>query len=900
MPPLSPEQWGLFSQHLGQALELSAAEREVWLKSLKTQSPEIAAAVVRALSAREAHGFAHFLADSLMSEAPATHATLSGRHIGPYVLESEVGRGGMGSVWRARRIDGRYEGTVAIKFVHAYWLGHASEGRFRSEGRLLARLDHPNIARLIDAGVFEETQPYLVLEYVEGEPIDEYCQRQQFGAAARVALFQGALAAVGHAHSQLIVHRDLKPSNILVTRDGTVKLLDFGVAKLLIEESGIAVTKTSAALTPQYAAPEQLLGQPVTTATDVYALGLVLFLLLTGEHPFPAAARSSAELVHAIVTQEPARASSLAHLTLPARRALEGDLDNILSKALRKDPTERYASVGALAEDLRRYLAHEPVLARPDTVPYRIAKFVRRNRGSVLSGVLIALGLIGTSAFALTQMHAARVERDRAFEEAKRANAQADLTQYILDDKLSKLSADAERQRLDRSRQFVAARFRNDPRLAARLLIDVSGRYIDIGEYRTAAAVMVEAEGIGHRFDDPDLLGQIACVRTEDLAIARDFKAAHEQLALGVAQMQRLHPLPTGIEAECATAEAFVAQADGDFARAITRLRATVADLDRAGMHGAARYTATSNDLARALAFAGQYREAFEVGDRNVNLVSEMGRADTNGYLAMIANACAALRNGGQPARAVAYVDSHTLKIPHQPDYRDMLSGLQACWALSRLLMGATETGEATVITAAERAERGGVSFQAALMRASAVNAALARGDLATAEARWAPLAADEERRLAAHEKGTEVVRLLFVQARLDIARQQPQQALRTLEHAAALIAVRHQATDPDARELATLRSTALLAQRQYPESAVQAQAAVDLATSTAIDPASSAWIGEALLLRARAEAAQGSDKAAATARQALRQLRGNLDSAHPLILEAEGLAGPAASGAPR
>ena len=196
----------------------------------------------------------------------------------------------MGSVWRARRIDGRYEGTVAIKFVHAYWLGHASEERFRSEGRLLARLDHPNIARLIDAGVFEETQPYLVLEYVEGEPIDEYCQRQQLDVAARVALFQGVLAAVGHAHSHLIIHRDLKPSNILVTRDGAVKLLDFGVAKLLTEESGIALTKTSAALTPQYAAPEQLLGQPVTTATDVYALGLVLFLLLTGEHPFPAAA----------------------------------------------------------------------------------------------------------------------------------------------------------------------------------------------------------------------------------------------------------------------------------------------------------------------------------------------------------------------------------------------------------------------------------------------------------------------------------------------------------------------------------------------------------------------------------------------------------------------------------
>ena len=301
---------------------------------------------------------------------------------------------------------------------------------------------------------------------------------------------------------------------------------------------------------------------------------------------------------------------------------------------------------------------------------------------------------------------AARLERDRAFEEAKRANAQADLTQYILDDKLSKLSPDAERQRLDRSRQFVAARFRNDPRLAARLLMDVSGRYIDIGEYSTAAAVMLEAEGIGRRFDDADLLGQIACARTEDLAIAHDFKAAHEQLALGVAQMQRLQPLPPGHRGGMCHGGGLCRAGGRRFCARITRLRATVADLDRAGMHGAARYTATSNDLARALAFAGQYRDAFEVEDRK-NLVSEMGRADTNGYLAM-SNACSALRKGGQPARAVAYIDGGTAKVRHDAGYADMGGGAaRVAGPFPASTRGSLKQAEPAILDAADNIRAG-------------------------------------------------------------------------------------------------------------------------------------------------------------------------------------------------
>jgi serine/threonine protein kinase len=892
MQDLSEEQWRSFSDNIDHALELPESERAPWLAALASTHPDIAAEIERSLAGRDREGYAEFLSDSPFPSAQITEATLIGRPVGAYVIESEIGRGGMGSVWRARRADGRFEGTVAIKFVHAYWLGRAGEERFRSEGRMLGRLDHPNIARLIDAGVIDNSQPYLVLEYVEGEPIDAYCDRLVLGLEARVALFQGVLAAVGHAHSHLVIHRDLKPANVFVTREGTVKLLDFGVAKLLTQDGAAALTQTSVqALTPQYAAPEQLLGRPVTTATDVYALGLVLYVLLTGTHPVASGARSTPELIHAVLTEEAPRASTVASAPISRRRALEGDLDTILGKALKKDPAERYASVGAFAEDLRRFLSHEPISARPDTVPYRVAKFVRRNRGSVVSGLLVAIGLIVTSAFALSQMQAARAQRDRALEEAKRANAQADLTQYILDDKSSRLSPAAESQRLDRARQFLAARFRNDPLLAARLLIDVSGRYIDIGDFRTAADVAVEAGNIGHRFDDADILGQLACIRTEDLAIARDFTAARVQLAQGLAQMRRLDPVPPGIEAECATAEAFVVQAQGDFARAIDRLRTTIADLDRAGMHGSSRYLATSNDLARALAIAGQYREAWEVGSRNVALGSEMGRADTGAYLAYVNGVCFALRNGGQPSRAVAYIDAGTAKVRHDAGYADMGVGSESCWALSRLDRGEPQQAETAILEAASKAEQGGITYQAALLRASAVIAALARADLATAEIRWAQLLPDEEHRLAANEKGIEVVGLLLVSARLDMARHQPDEALKSLERAGALIASRRQRTNPDARELEALRTSVLLAKQRYVEAEQHAQAALELAQTSAVDPKSSSWIGEALVLRARAEAAAGRKAASATAQEALTHLVANLDATHPLIAQAREIA---------
>lgn len=284
MPDIIEARWQRLGELLDHALGLTdPGERAQWLAALEQQDPDMAAQVARMLAVQAREGYSEFLAAplSIPGELPAT-ASLVGRVVGPYLLEAEIGRGGMASVWRARRADGRVSGFVTIKFLHAAWLGRDGETRFRQEGNLFARLDHPNIARLIDAGILDDIYPYLVIEYVDGLPIDEYCEREHLGIEARLQLFQATLSAVAHVHSHLIVHRDIKPSNVFVTFGGIIKLLDFGIAKLLDDGDDSAPrTKTSLrALTPQYAAPEQLLGQPVTTQTDVYALGLVLYLLL--------------------------------------------------------------------------------------------------------------------------------------------------------------------------------------------------------------------------------------------------------------------------------------------------------------------------------------------------------------------------------------------------------------------------------------------------------------------------------------------------------------------------------------------------------------------------------------------------------------------------------------------
>src|SRR5829696_4929618 len=281
MPVIDRARWQQLEPLLDRALELSGDELTPWLADLRSRSPELAAELTSLLSGEAVADRVGFLADP-------PDATLAGLQLGAYTLERPLGHGGMGSVWLARRTDGRFEGRAAVKLLNLALLSRAGQERFRREGSLLARLTHPGVARLYDAGVSASGQPYLVLEYIEGQRIDVFTREHALTREARVRLVLQVLAAVGHAHANLIVHRDIKPSNILVTADGTVKLLDFGIAKLLEEHQDgerTGLTADGGALTPDYAAPEQVRGEPITTSTDVYSVGVLLYLLLSGRHP---------------------------------------------------------------------------------------------------------------------------------------------------------------------------------------------------------------------------------------------------------------------------------------------------------------------------------------------------------------------------------------------------------------------------------------------------------------------------------------------------------------------------------------------------------------------------------------------------------------------------------------
>jgi eukaryotic-like serine/threonine-protein kinase len=420
-----PENWAQLSPLLDELLDLPEPNRLLRLAGLRAANPQLADELAALLTDSQNPRVKDFLAKPLpIPGVPAAEATLAGQRLGPYLLLSPLGQGGTGSVWRARREDGRFTGEVAIKLLHLSLLGRAGADRFKREGDILARLTHPNIAHLLDAGVTPAGQPYLVIELVEGERIDRHCDVNHLTVEARLALFDDVLSAVAHAHTHLVIHRDIKPGNIMVTPDGAVKLLDFGIAKLLEDEAGASeateLTRDGGrVLTPEYAAPEQLRGEAITTATDVYALGVLLYQLLGGRHPTSPTSGTSAEVVRATLETDAQLLSRAVARDLPGtpgatniaasrnttvaglRHLVQGDLENITAHALRKLPGERYATVAALSEDLRRYRGHEPVRAVADTLSYRATKFVRRNRLAVgaASATLLALlaGVVGTT-----------------------------------------------------------------------------------------------------------------------------------------------------------------------------------------------------------------------------------------------------------------------------------------------------------------------------------------------------------------------------------------------------------------------------------------------------------------------------------------------------------------------
>lgn len=428
---MTPERWHQIKALLTDALERPPAERAAFLDEACGSDAALRAEVESLLAYEDAPGVSDFRADDLQAEPAATvtgtptrEPTLAGRRIGPYQIVREIGQGGMSTVYLARRVD-EYRQQVAIKLIRPDMNTDFVLRRFRNERQILASLDHPNIARLLDGGTTADGLPYLVMEYIEGVPIHEYCDAHNLATEERLTLFRQVCAAVQYAHQHLVIHRDIKPSNILVTAEGVPKLLDFGIAKLLAPElAAQTLDQTSPALrlmTPAYASPEQIRGDAITTASDVYSLGVVLYELLTGHKPYRVTSESPQELMRAVLEDEPSRPSTAVMLieevrtadgtsrpTLTPesvskrgegspdklRRRLKGDLDNIVLMALCKEPERRYASVEQFSEDIRRHLEGLPVIARPATLGYRAGKFIRRHKAGVAAAALIVVILV--------------------------------------------------------------------------------------------------------------------------------------------------------------------------------------------------------------------------------------------------------------------------------------------------------------------------------------------------------------------------------------------------------------------------------------------------------------------------------------------------------------------------
>jgi serine/threonine-protein kinase len=601
------------------------------------------------------------IAEECFLESPPLPAALLPRQtIGPYQLIAPIGQGGMSTVWVAERSDGRFEGRVAIKFLNFALYGPTGRARFAREGSILGRFTHSHIARLMDAGVSPAGQPYLILEHIAGEPIDRYCEQGKLAVTARLRLFLDVLSAVAHAHAHLIVHRDLKPSNVLVRSDGQVKLLDFGIAKLLEagEEAASAAQLTrqdGAALTPQYAAPEQFTGSAITTATDVYALGVLLYVLLTGHHPTAGAQRSTAELVKAITTTEPRRMSDVVADAPDGerlRRALRGDLDTIVAKALKKEPEQRYASAGEMAEDIRRYLNHQPIGARPDTLAYRTAKFVRRNQAAVALASLALLGIAAGVTGTVLQARTARAERDFAFRQLSRAEAINDLQNYVL----SNVGPDGRpftvNDVLARA-EHIVQRQGGDPATRARLLISIAGQYKTIDHYQDAQRLLDQAYAISRGVSEPALHASAACQLGQVVSRKGDVPRAEALWHEGLDALPA-DPLYTLERVACWMRGSEIAYNADQPREAVNRAITARQLLAKSPVRSDQDELQTIIVLASAYNHAEQRGEAISMYQLAAERLKALGRDDTEMAATLFNNWGLTLLRAGQPLQAEA------------------------------------------------------------------------------------------------------------------------------------------------------------------------------------------------------------------------------------------------------
>jgi serine/threonine protein kinase len=882
--------WEALSPLLDEVLTLDAPARAERVAQLRCEDCAVADDLTDLLTQYTTIERDGFLEGSLVRAA--AEPTLAGQAIGSYTLDRLLGEGGMGAVWLAHRSDGRYEAHVAIKLLNPALLGPGGLERFRREGRAVGRLTHPNIARLIDAGVTHAGQPYLVLDYVEGDPIHRWCEVRALDVPARVRLFLDVLAAVAHAHSKLILHRDLKPSNILVTAEGQVKLVDFGIAKLLddgIEAApGPALTQLAGqAFTPDYAAPEQVQGGEVTSATDVYALGVLLYVLLTGQHPTVVDEQTTPlDRLRALVDTDPVRPSDAtrsnkttqgsAFAVSPSRaRLLRGDLDNIVLKALKKSPAERYLTADAFAEDLRRYLNYEPVSARPDSLAYRASKFVARNKLAVIATVIVLVTIVAAAVVSIQQAIEATRQRDRALSLAARNAAVVDFVTSMLTEVAPADQPVRVADLIERS-QSILINEDSIPEHRAAILGMLSGYYLSSGKPAQAEVLLKRSLELTEATPDAELRSVLLCESAYAASLLGRPADAGNLIEQGLVS-SRTYPLAA---VQCLRNRAYIAQNTFDPQAALDYAQQAQARLRESPVPKPDVEAQLLADIAAAHYLAGRNGDAERFYADALDKLIRMGRGESPSVFFIRNNWGIASFAAGDTRHALEQYDEALRiavdrSIGGEPPPYLLLNRAFALATLARYPEALD--AYATAIQSATRAGNAGVRIGSLASRA---NMFVTMGEVRRAELELEEIAPEIGKTVPPDSVPGKTI--LQLRARIEAERGRFAEAIAGLTEIIGFFDGRQMAVAPLVRAL-NFRGDVYLRAGNTDAALADARRALEISRALQGDKPYSSLAGQSLLLMARVHESRGElAKTLEIAERAVPQLASTLGAGHP------------------
>ena len=883
-------EWPTISRRLDEALSLTAAERDAWLDSLQeTESVKIklrgllagaASAETRDfLDAPPSLTLGIFDGSEPVTDAEVDHAAKAGMLLGPYRLVSELGVGGMGSVWLAERADGGLKREVALKLPRVNWSPGLAE-RMRRERDILASLDHPNIARIHEAGVDAQGRPYLALEYVVGQPIDVYCKQRELGINVRLHLLLQVARAVAHAHARLVVHRDLKPANILVTADGQVRLLDFGIAKIIEGDTTEETQLThinGRALTLDYASPEQIRGEPIGTASDVYSLGVVAFELLAEAKPYQLKRQSAAALEEAIASVD-VRLASVAATNVSARKALTGDLDAILNKALKKNVTERYPTVDAFAQDIERHLAHLPVQARPDAVGYRARKFVQRYRFAVgaISATMLSL-LIGVAA-TVWQADEARRQRDFALTQLDRAEATTDFLTLLLNEASPSGKPFTTATLLDHGERLMKRAFPNNAAQQVEILLLLGQQNIELMRTKTALTLLKQAYETSLPIDNPGLRARSACMYAHAVSRAGRHEEATQLVERALDELPQANLL-LAARVSCLGQAVAIASVRNQGDKAVAYGQEMLAITTNSPGASASMRDAAHSSLADALRIAERHVEADQHYRAAAEILSGRGKETTLSMLTLLNNWGISVSSLGRPREAEALY-ARAIQIARGVyENGDLPAYLSASHGYVLLSLGRNEEAALSFQSSVDAARKNGDKLTVLKSQMALSSAQVELGRLDDAERELAAAKSQLSAMLPPGHFGWSVFN--GFSARLALARKNYDLAL-TLSNQTISAQSKDGRFTAAAFPNVMVRTSILLAMQRPAEALNDAQQALEIAQRSAIGGASYR-LGQCYLQIGKAQLAIGNKTAAREAlQQALLNIQSTTTPEHP------------------